>query len=414
MEKRVLRRSYQIANLIHKHLDQSITEAESCLLEEWLREKDANQELFLQLVKKERITQAIDRMREIEEEKTAAFPDIINRINTPASKPAPYRIRKWYYAIAAGILICVCIATLFYINRQASPVNSSTPAATASYKHDIPPGTNRATLTLADGTVITLDSAQNGTLAQQGNTKVIKLDSGRLAYEGSKAAAGKGILYNTIYTPRGGQYQITLPDGSRVWLNAASSLRFPTAFADGERKVEISGEVYFEIATLTDKRKKKVPFIIDVKTPSSLTNARIAVLGTHFNVMAYDDEKSVDVTLLEGAVNVSGAQGDSRLKPGQQAQLNKQGTLKVVPDADIVAVMAWKNGLFQFHNADLPAVLRQLSRWYDVDIEYKGTIPQREFEGEIQRDLTLSQVLRILEKNQVNISIEGNKMVVMP
>lgn len=414
MEKRVLRRSYQIANLIHKHLDQSITETESCLLEEWLREKDANQELFLQLVKKERISQAIDRMRAIEEEKAAAFPDIISRISAPASQPARKRIRKWHYALAASILICVCTATLFYINRHAGPGNSSTPAATASYKHDIPPGANRATLTLADGTVITLDSAQNGTLAQQGNTKVIKLDSGRLAYEGSEAAAGKGILYNTIYTPRGGQYQITLPDGSRVWLNAASSLRFPTAFSDNERKVEISGEVYFEIASLTDKRKRKVPFIIDVKTPSSLTNARIAVLGTHFNVMAYDDERSVDVTLLEGAVNVSGPQGDSRLKPGQQAQLNKQGTLKIVPDADLVAVMAWKNGLFEFHNADLPAVLRQLSRWYDVDIEYKGTIPQREFEGEIQRDLTLSQVLRILEKNQVNISIEGKKMVVMP
>jgi ferric-dicitrate binding protein FerR (iron transport regulator) len=411
MEKRVLRRSYQIANLIHKHLDQSITEAESALLEEWLREKDTNQELFLQLVKKERISQAIDRMRKIEEEKAAAFPDIIHRISNPAAQPAPYRIRNWYFVLAASVLLCICIGTLFYINRHAG--NSSVPAATASYQHDIPPGTNKATLTLADGTTITLDSAQNGTLAQQGNTKVIKLDSGRLAYEGGKAT-GKGILYNTIYTPRGGQYQITLPDGSRVWLNAASSLRFPTAFAEGERKVEISGEVYFEIASLTDKRKKKVPFIVDVKTPSSLSNAHIAVLGTHFNVMAYDDEQAVAITLLEGAVNVSGVQGDSRLKPGQQAQLNKQGTLKVVPDADLVAVMAWKNGLFQFHNAGLPAVLRQLSRWYDVDIEYKGTIPQREFEGEIQRDLTLSQVLRILEKNQVNISIEGNKMVVMP
>jgi ferric-dicitrate binding protein FerR (iron transport regulator) len=413
MEKRVLRKSYQIANLIHKHLDQTITEAESNILEEWLREKDANQELFLQLVKKERISQAINRMREIEEEKAAAFPDIISRIAPPAPAAARYRIRKWQYAIAASVLICVFIATLFYINRQAKTGPGSTPA-TVSYKHDIPPGTNRATLTLADGTVITLDSAQNGTLAQQGSTKIIKLDSGRLAYEGSKANAGKDVLYNTIYTPRGGQYQITLPDGSLVWLNAASSLRFPTVFAKGERKVEVSGEVYFEIATLYDKKKKKVPFIIDVKTPSALTNARITVLGTHFNVMAYDDEKAVAITLLEGAVNVSGVGGDSRLQPGQQAQLNKQGTLKVVPDADLVAVMAWKNGLFQFHNADLPAVLRQLSRWYDVDIEYKGTIPQREFEGEIQRDLTLSQVLRILEKNQVNISIENRKMVVVP
>jgi ferric-dicitrate binding protein FerR (iron transport regulator) len=414
MEKRALGRSYQVADLIHKHLDQRITEEERLLLEEWLQEKVSNRELFLELVKKDGISHAVDRMREIEEEKNNVLPDIMSRINAPGSSPASFHLRRWQYTIAAGVLICVCIATLFYINRRAGPGKSSTPVVADSHQHDIPPGTNKATLTLADGTVITLDSASNGTLAQQGGARVIKLDSGRLAYEGNKAAAGREVLYNTIYTPRGGQYQITLPDGSQAWLNAASSLRFPAMFTNGERKVEVSGEVYFEIATLSDKRKKKVPFVIDVKTPSAAGNARITVLGTHFNVMAYDDEKAVEVTLLEGAVNVTGAQEDSRLQPGQQAQLNKQGTLKLIAHADIAAVMAWKNGLFQFHNADLPAVLRQLSRWYDVDIEYKGPVPHREFEGEIQRDLTLSQVLRILEKNQVNIRIEGKKMVVMP
>lgn len=413
MEKKVPGSAYLIADLIHKHLDQRISAAESRLLEEWLYEKEENRELFRQLVKKERISQAIARMREIEEEKAAALPDILSRLNSPAPQLSRFRIRRWQYTIAASVLICVSIATLFYINRRAGPGKSSRPAVAASNKHDIPPGTNKAMLTLADGTVITLDSASNGTLAQQGNTRIIKLDSGRLAYEGSKAAAGKELLYNTIYTPRGGQYQIALPDGSLAWLNAASSLRFPTIF-NGERKVEVSGEVYFEIATLSDKRKKKVPFTIDIKTPSGLTNGQIEVWGTHFNVMAYDDEKAVEVTLLEGAVNITGTQAGSKLQPGQQAQLNKKGALKVVNNADLQAVMAWKNGMFQFHNADLPAVLRQLSRWYDVDIEYKGAIPQREFEGEIQRDLTLSQVLRILEKNQVNISIEGKKMVVMP
>jgi ferric-dicitrate binding protein FerR (iron transport regulator) len=306
------------------------------------------------------------------------------------------------------------MATLIYVNRQSRPAQNRDPAVAADHPHDIPPGGNKAILKLADGSEITLDNAQNGTLAQQGNIKIIKLDSGRLAYKGNTHNNGSEVLYNTIYTPRGGQYQITLPDGSLVWLNAASSLRFPTVFADNERKVELSGEVYFEIAARYNKNKKKVPFIIDIKTPSAASNGRIAVLGTHFNVMAYDDEKAVEVTLLEGAVNVSGGQSTSRLQPGQQAQLNRQGGLKVLPDADVNAVMAWKNGMFEFHNADLPAVLRQLSRWYDVDVEYRGAVPPREFKGEIQRDLSLSQVLRILEKNQVKISIEGKKMVVMP
>lgn len=414
MKKKVLERSYQIAGLIHKHLDQRITDEERLLLEEWLREKDTNRELFLELIKKERISQGVDRMREIEEEKNAAFTNIISRVNISGPPPASFHIRKWQYAIAASVLICISIATLFYINRRAIPGKNSLPVVAGSHQYDIPPGTSKAILTLADGTIITLDSAGNGTLAQQGGARVIKLDSGRLAYEGVNVAGANEVLYNTIYTPRGGQYQITLPDGSLVWLNAASSIRFPTTFTNGERKVEVSGEAYFEITTLSDKREKKVPFIIDVKTPSASSKAQITVWGTQFNVMAYEDEKTVDVTLLEGAVSVSGAQENSRLKPGQQAQLNKQGILKIIPDADVTAVMAWKNGLFQFHNADLPTVLRQLSRWYDVDIEYKGTIPQREFEGEIQRDLTLSQVLRILEKNQVNISIQGRKMVVMP
>jgi ferric-dicitrate binding protein FerR (iron transport regulator) len=414
MRKRALSGSYKIAELIHKHLDETITPAESMLLEEWLLEKEANQALFDQLTKKEAINQALARLNEIEEEKAAAFPHIFQQLHPQAAERAsPFRSRKWQYAAAAGVLLCLCMATLVYFNRQHRPaINKG--AVTASQKNDIPPGGNKAILKLADGSEITLDSAQNGTLAQQGNMKIIKLDSGRLAYKGNTGAHRSEVLYNTIYTPRGGQYQITLPDGSLVWLNAASSLRFPTVFADNERKVELSGEVYFEIATVYNKNKKKVPFIIDIKTSSAASNGRIAVLGTHFNVMAYDDEKAVEVTLLEGAVNVSGAQSTSRLQPGQQAQLNRLGGLKVVPNADVDAVMAWKNGMFQFHSADLHAVLRQLSRWYDVDVEYRGAVPPREFEGEIQRDLSLSQVLRILEKNQVHISIEGKKMVVTP
>jgi ferric-dicitrate binding protein FerR (iron transport regulator) len=413
MKKRGLSGSYQIASLIHKHLDKSITPAEHALLEEWLYEKESNQELFQQLVKKEHISQAITRLIQIEEEKAAAFPHILQRLQAPEAPQALVsRFRKWHYAAAAGILLCACTATVFFISRQGRPV-TTTPAISAQ-KHDIPPGSNKAILRLGDGTTITLDSAQNGTLAQQGQMKVIKLDSGRLAYQGNSGSTGRDVLYNTVFTPRGGQYRIMLPDGSQAWLNAASSLRFPTVFAAGERKVEVSGEVYFEVAAAYTSGKKKAPFIVEVKNTSGAANGRIEVLGTHFNIMAYDEEKAVAVTLLEGAVKVSGNSSQARLQPGQQAQLNRQGAISVLPDADLAAVMAWKNGLFQFQHADLPAVLRQLCRWYDVDVEYRGAIPPREFIGEIQRDLSLLQVLRILEKNQVHISIEGRKLIVMP
>jgi ferric-dicitrate binding protein FerR (iron transport regulator) len=220
-----------------------------------------------------------------------------------------------------------------------------------------------------------------------------------------------------------------LPDGSKVWLNAASSIRYPTAFTGNERKVEITGEAYFEIMPLTSRQvgtgskggSHKVPFIVKIGSPSG-EGGEVEVLGTHFNINAYDDEEVMKTTLLEGRVKVNSAIPDKSgragnpqsaiLKPGEQVSLSHTSQLSQPIPVQTAEVMAWKNGLFQFHNAGLPAVLRQISRWYDVDIRYEGDMPVREFEGKIQRNLTLLQVLKILEKNQVHLILEGRTIIV--
>jgi ferric-dicitrate binding protein FerR (iron transport regulator) len=253
---------------------------------------------------------------------------------------------------------------------------------------------------LADGSTIILDNVQNGTLAQQGNTKVIKED-GKLAYNLTSTGINE-VLYNTISTPRGGQYQVDLPDGSRVWLNAASSLHFPTAFVGKERRVEITGEAYFEVA-----KNKAQPFIV------SVNGAEVQVLGTHFNVMAYNDENAIKTTLLEGSVKFVNGSTSSLLKPGQQSQLSENGQVKVVSNVDVDAVTAWKNGNFDFQGEDIETVMRQLSRWYNVDVVYRNK-PDELFYAEIPRNTKLSDVLKALElTGKLRFGIEGKKIIVM-
>ena len=247
-----------------------------------------------------------------------------------------------------------------------------------------------------------LDDASNGNLAQQGNTKVIKLN-GKLDYKASGSSASE-ILYNTISTPRGGQYQIELPDGSQVWLNAASSLRFPTAFAGKERKVEISGEAYFEIT-----KNKSMPFVVKIN------EAEVQVLGTHFNVMAYNDEAAVKTTLLEGSVKFKSSDNTSTLIPGQQSQLTKDGKVKVVDGVDVDKVVAWKNGAFNFHGEDMDAIGRQLARWYDVEVVNNSKIEGLFYAEDIPKNIKLSEVLKMLQlTGEVSFKVEGRRIIVMP
>lgn len=308
-------------------------------------------------------------------------------------------------AAAASIVVILSIGSYFIfspktIKKEIAKTNIRKP----SMKNDIAPGGNRATLTLSDGSTIILDSASNGTISKQGNIKVEKLANGLLAYSqnGKQITENDEAFYNTITTPRGGQYHVTLSDGSQVWLNAASSIRFPVAFTGTERRVEITGETYFEVA-----KNAAMPF--RVKAASS----EVEVLGTHFNVNAYDDEAVIKTTLLEGKVKVSVPNQVARfLQPGQQAAINKEGKIGVLDNADIEEVMAWKNGRFQFSSADLKSILRQISRWYDVDIEYKGNV-NLHFTGQLTRNDSVSKVFEILElTGEVHFRIDNKKIVV--
>ena len=286
-------------------------------------------------------------------------------------------------------------------NRDVVTIDTSKQVDASQQASD--PGSNKAILTLADGSTIILETAANGTLTQQGNSKIVKPAEGKLAYNLLDEKTTE-VLYNSIATPRGGQYQVIFSDGSKVWLNAASSLRFPAGFTGNERKVELVGEAYFEVS-----KNASMPFKVAIAG-----KGEVEVLGTHFNVHAYHDEETTHTTLLEGSVRVTGlSTGDSHIiNPGEQAQVDGKGQISINKNADTEQAIAWKNGTFNFSNADLEMVLRQLSRWYDVDIKFEGAVPQRKFAGEIQRDLKLPQVLKLLEKNNVFCKLEGKTLIV--
>lgn len=322
----------------------------------------------------------------------------------------------WRYAAAAVLFILFSSAAYFiFFNPKAKQDMATTGPVEKRFNNDVAPGTEKAILTLADGTTIVLDSLSNGAIAQQGNTVIMKED-GLLAYNADHKNLSTAILYNTITVPRGGEYRsLVLADGTKVWLNAFSSMRFPTAFTAKERIVEITGEVYFEVA-----KNPSRPFRVFVAPPPAGGGGggmRVEVLGTHFNVNAYSDEAVIKTTLLEGSVKIVNGKSLALIKPGQQAQVpnaaSGDGNIKVINDADVDAEVAWKNGLLVFNQADIKVILRQISRWYDVDVEYKGDIRVPKFYGEIPRTVTLSEVLKIIEINsKLQFTIEGKKVTV--
>ncbi|MDO6429851.1 FecR family protein [Flavitalea sp. BT771] len=310
---------------------------------------------------------------------------------------------------AAVVLLVAGIGTYFQFFRHAGIRQSAAPVAISNKEEiDVPaPCGNNAVLTLADGSTVVLDSARNGTLTQQGDAQVSKANAGRLEYN-VLSRQPAAIVYNTVSTRKGGQYQIVLPDGSKAWLNTMSSLRFPTAFAGTERVVELTGEAYFEV-----EKQHNMPFRVHVNVPGD-KGMDVRVLGTHFNVMAYDNEAEIKTTLLEGAVKVVEGDKSSILAPGQQVKLDKHGGFKLDENADVDLAMAWKNGFTSFKSADIKSVLRQVERWYDIDVMYEGDIPERKFSGGISRDANLSDVIRLLEVSKIHFKIKGRKLTVTP
>lgn len=340
------------------------------------------------------------------------------KTGTPQTLTINNRLRR---AIAwAAVILIIGSAGMLYFNKPVKPDLITK----ISKKQDIAPGGDKAYLTLADGRRISLTDAANGELVKQQGLLIKKTADGQLVYtvassdsEGTK----EGELFNTIETPKGGKYQINLPDGTKVWLNAASSLRYPTKFSGSTRTVELTGEGYFEVAkqlgmdqASAGKTAYRIPFIVK----SGLQE--VQVLGTHFNINSYKDEGSIKTTLLEGRVRVVHAAAKTAasaegvvLKPGEQSQLADHAVN--VKEVDTESIIAWKQGDFIFDGDDLKSIMRKVARWYDVEVFYKGEFDKVKFGGVISRSKNISSVLGIMESTgKIHFIVEGRRITVLP
>ncbi|MGN8057691.1 FecR family protein [Pedobacter sp. 22163] len=309
----------------------------------------------------------------------------------------PQRSYRWPRIVAvASIAILLGISGLYLITKNPKARVSET------VSNDIAPGGNNAILTLADGRKITLSDAKNGSLAQLPDVSVVKTSDGNISYQKipSRQLSPQSMGYNVVNTPLGGQYHLTLSDGTNAWLNAGSSIKYPTSFTGLERKVEITGEVYFEVAHNAAK-----PF----RVVSS--GQVVEVLGTHFNINAYSDEKNVRTTLIEGSVRISGANQSKTIKPGEEAEFSSKGIS--IGQADTEESIAWKNGYFRFNDENIESIMRKLSRWYDIEVSFQGPMSSEGFNGKISRYKNISQALKMLEQTgAVHFEIKGRRISV--
>lgn len=299
------------------------------------------------------------------------------------------RFRRW--GIAAVIILLFGISGPYFIRLYNS---KATHTATSLA---VMPGTSGAILTLSNGRKVVLDSAGNGVIATENGVRIL-FNKGKLEYEVGQTYTGEA-LYNTMATPKGRQFELTLPDGTRVWLNSASSIRYPIVFASDTRHVAVTGEVFLDVAK--DKRK---PFSINVSEKN-----KVDVLGTQLNINAYKDEPDITTTLLEGSVKVQGI----ILKPGQQAQMKQTGNVQLLENVDLDRVMAWKNGLFNFNGTDLQSAMRQLERWYNITVKYPNGVPSVKLFGEISKGVRLQELLKMLNAAELDCTIEADNILLI-
>lgn len=392
-EKRKLR----INELTFRLTEGTITPEELAELNEFLDSDPVHRRRFEQRTAAENIWKALADMKEGELMRDKRRKELAQYFSEGAPSIAPQRRHRWqWYAVSAAAVLFM--ATALWLITDRRPVHPSTETANKPY---IPPGGNKAILQLSDGSRIDLASATKGAVAQQGNSQVIKQDNGQLSYLHTSGAA-TAVAYNMVFTPKGGTYRVTLSDNTIVWLNAESSLRFPTSFTGTERQVEVTGEAYFEVA-----KNKAMPFI--VKTD----NSSIRVLGTHFDVRAYPDEPIAHATLLEGSIAVQTDDDRVVLKPGEQAGVTNKIS---VSNVDTDEAVGWKDGFFVFNQADISTIMREISRWFNVKVIYKGEKTDRKLTGRVSRLTDASSILQVLEANGYNVSIseDAKTITILP
>jgi hypothetical protein len=390
-------------NLIKKYLEDQCTPAEKLEVEAWFElYRGGNREFYdndQELINQAMIKSLANIHQKIASLPTAEYDNKEEESKVVSLKPG-FKFR--WIAVAASILLFIVIGSYFSIHKKIVPQHI---AQNQSLENGIQ-SNNKATLILANGEKIILDDARNGKLAVQGNVAITKTNNGRIIYnttdEASGVTAGGQIAFNTITTPKGGQYQVILPDGSLVMLNAASSITYPSAFTGNKRDVRLTGEAYFEVAKDAAK-----PFSVNVDNKQ-----QIEVLGTHFNIEAYPDDSDIKTTLLEGSVKLVYSDKQAILKPGQMA-INDSGKSLLIKDADTYEVMAWKNNLFIFNNENIKSIMKRLARWYNVDVVFDGDMEKVNFYGNYSRAKSLSNLLKYIELTEkVHFKIEGRRVTV--
>lgn len=382
----------ELISLIEKYLDGTATDKERQEVLTWYHSVDHSR---------------IEIPLEDSFEKKEVRDRIRYKLEQYIAQERPVRKIAWHrWAAAAAVILLIGSGSYFWIHADFQETRKSNIILSSS-KKDVPPGGNRATLTLANGKKVILDNVHNGQLAIQGKSKVMKVDSGLLSYNSQLTAHNAQstiVQYNTLTTPRGGQYRLNLPDGTKVWLNAASSITFPTAFTGNKREVEVTGETYFEVAENT-----AMPFVV------KKGDVEVQVLGTDFNLNAYEGETTTKVTLLEGSVRITQKSTNETqlLKPGEQAEIIRDRRMRLMKDVNMDEVIAWKNNLFWFDNDNIQNVVKTLSRWYNVEIDIRGNIPDK-FTGSVPMNFPLSKVVGMLQKTgRIQYKIVNDRKIII-
>ncbi|NML21975.1 DUF4974 domain-containing protein [Pseudoflavitalea sp. G-6-1-2] len=388
----------RISLLLKKMDEQTISEAELEELTAVLGESDAAETLITSQLQ----SGSADTPLPSQQRQQQMMAEILSADRLPEDQTTATRgtLISLYKKIAVAAAILIIAGVSFWLMRKSTSSKNTTDIVSVQ-QHDKEPGTDIATLTLADGTVIPLDSATQGKIALQGKTAVTCLNRGELKYS-SAGQSDTGTYFNTVRVPRGGTYVLVLADGTRVWLNAASSLKYPADFTGNFREVELTGEGYFEV---TENAAK--PFMVQSG------NLKIQVLGTSFNLNTYEEEAVAKASLIDGSVKVITGTGSAILKPGQQASISRSTQNISVGNFDTEEVIAWKNGFFQFNKID-ESYLRQLSRWYDVDLQFEAPVKSNEFNGRITRQTKLSSIVDAFNISGIPCRIEKNKLVILP
>ncbi|MBL1408249.1 FecR family protein [Sphingobacterium faecale] len=387
MEKQEFENSYYITGLIRKKIQkQSLSPQEEAELDTWRKQNAQNNAFYEKMQDELYLAQSVNRYLATNTEQRW------EEFQIQHMQPKRRDLSFQWISVAAAILLVIGISFVIYFYQQALlPLSDTT--VQSVIKDSLPqPGGNRATLTWSDGNSIALSEGHDGIIAGE-----------HLAYEDGSVLSQVKTDYATLVTPKGGEYRITLPDGTQVWVNAASSLTYPTRFDGDERKVKLSGEAYFQVA-----HNKEKPFIVETD------HQRLKVLGTVFNVNAYADEKQTSTTLLEGKVAVRALDDQDNsivLRPGEQSQL-VGGKLHVSP-IDVQEAVAWRQGKFVFNSTDIYTVMRQIARWYDTDIVYQGDLSNVLFSGSVSRFSDIESVVKSLElTREIKLTIEGRRIIV--